>query len=90
MLFRGPDEDPLENLQRTVQRRIADAVIISQTTAHDPRLAYLKACGMDYVAFGRSSGIEDYPFVDFDFEIDGARGGAALRRATGTGGSRWR
>ena len=23
---------------------------------------------MDYVAFGRSAGIEDYPFVDFDFE----------------------
>ena len=68
VLFRGPDEDPLENLQRTVQRRIADAVIISQTVAADPRLAYLKACGMEYVTFGRSSGIEDYPFVDFDFE----------------------
>ena len=67
VLFRGPEEDPLENLQRTVQRRICDAVIISQTTARDPRLAYLKACGMDYVAFGRSSGIDDYPFVDFDF-----------------------
>ena len=68
VLFRGPDEDALENLQRTVQRRIADAVIISQTTANDPRLTYLKACGIDYVAFGRSSGIDDYPFVDFDFE----------------------
>jgi DNA-binding LacI/PurR family transcriptional regulator len=68
VLFRGPDEDALENLQRTVQRRIADAVIISETVAGDPRLAYLKACGMDYVAFGRASGIDDYPFVDFDFE----------------------
>ncbi len=68
VLFRGPDEDPLENLQRTVQRRIADAVIISQTTANDPRLTYLKACGLDYVAFGRSNGIDDFPFVDFDFE----------------------
>ena len=54
VLFRGPDEDPLENLQRIVQRRIADAVIISQTTANDPRLTYLKAAGVDYVAFGRS------------------------------------
>jgi DNA-binding LacI/PurR family transcriptional regulator len=68
VLFRGPEEDALDNLQRTVQRRIADAVILSQTTAADPRLAYLNACGMDYVAFGRASGIEDYPFVDFDFE----------------------
>jgi DNA-binding LacI/PurR family transcriptional regulator len=68
VLFRGPEEDPLENLQRTVQRRIADAVIVSETVARDPRIAYLKACGMDYVALGRSSGIEDYPFVDFDCE----------------------
>ncbi len=68
VLFRGPDEDPLENLQRIVQRRIADAVIISQTTAADPRLAYLKAAGVDYVAFGRSAGIDGYSFVDFDVE----------------------
>jgi DNA-binding LacI/PurR family transcriptional regulator len=68
LLFRGPDEDSLENLQRIVQRRIADAVIISQTTADDPRLAYLKAAGIDYVAFGRSAAVADYPFVDFDFE----------------------
>ena len=37
VLFRGPDEDPLENLQRIVQRRIADGVIISETI--DPRPA---------------------------------------------------
>ena len=68
LLFRGPDEDPLESLQRIVQRRIADAVIVSQTTADDPRLAYLNAAGIDYVAFGRSEGVPDCPFVDFDFE----------------------
>ena len=43
VLFRGPDEDPLENLQRIVQRRIADGVIISGTVGMDPRIAYLKA-----------------------------------------------
>lgn len=67
VLFRGPDEDPLENLQRIVQRRIADGVIISQTTARDPRLAYLQATGVEYVSFGRSAGVDGYPFVDFDF-----------------------
>jgi DNA-binding LacI/PurR family transcriptional regulator len=66
VLFRGPDEDPLENLQRIVQRRIADAVIISETTDRDPRLTYLQAAGIDYVTFGRCAGVEDYPFVDFD------------------------
>ena len=82
VLFRGPDEDPLENLQRIVQRRIADAVIISQTIAHDPRLAYLKAGGVDYVAFGRSAGLDDYPFVDFDFETMAAE---AFRLFVGDG-----
>lgn len=68
VLFRGPEESPLENLQRIVQRRIADSVIISQTTPQDPRIDYLKASGLDFVTFGRSTGLEDYPFVDFDFE----------------------
>ena len=68
VLFRGPEEDPLESLQRIVQRRIADGVIISETTARDPRLAYLQAAGVEYVAFGRSAGMENYPFVDFDVE----------------------
>lgn len=68
VLFRGPEEDPLESLQRVVQRRIADAVIISETTARDPRLAYLQAAGVEYVVFGRSAGMEDYPFVDLDIE----------------------
>ena len=68
VLFRGPDEDPLESLQRIVQRRIADSVIISETTTRDPRLAYLQTAGVEYVAFGRSAGMEDYPFVDFDVE----------------------
>ena len=68
LLFRGPEEDPLESLQRIVQRRIADSIVISETTARDPRLAYLQAAGVEYVAFGRSAGMEDYPFVDFDVE----------------------
>ncbi len=67
VLFRGPEEDPLENLQRIVQRRIADAVIVSQTVARDPRIAYLQAADVEYVAFGRSAGMDGYPFVDFDF-----------------------
>ena len=68
LLFRGPEEDPLESLQRIVQRRIADSVLISETVARDPRLAYLQAAGVDYVVFGRSEGMEGYPFVDFDVE----------------------
>jgi DNA-binding LacI/PurR family transcriptional regulator len=72
VILRGPDEDPLESLQRIVQRRIADAIIVSQTTAADPRIAYLSAAGIDYVAFGRSAGVPDCPYVDFDFDSAGA------------------
>jgi DNA-binding LacI/PurR family transcriptional regulator len=68
VLFRGPDEDPLQHLQKIVQRRMADSVVISQTIPGDPRIAFLKATGVEYVAFGRSAGIEGYSFVDFDFE----------------------
>ncbi len=68
VLFRGSDEDPLGNLQRIVQRRIADSIIVSQTTANDPRLAWMQAEGVEFVAFGRSAGLEGYPFVDFDVE----------------------
>lgn len=68
VMFRGPDEDPLRHLQGVVQRRIVDAVVISQTIPADPRIAFLKANGIDYVTFGRSAGIENFSFVDFDFE----------------------
>lgn len=72
VLFRGPDEDPLTNLKRFTQRRIADAVIVSATCPNDARLAYLQAAGIDFVALGRSSGLGDIPAVDFDFESIGA------------------
>ncbi len=68
VLFRGPDEDPLANLKRFTQRRIADAVIVSATCPNDPRLAYMQAAGIDFVALGRSLGLDDFPAVDFDFE----------------------
>lgn len=72
VLFRGNEEDPLANLQRIVQRRIADSVIVSQTLPSDPRLAWMQATGVEFVALGRSAGLADYPFVDFDFEAVGA------------------
>jgi DNA-binding LacI/PurR family transcriptional regulator len=68
VLFRGSEEDPLLNLQRIVQRRIADSIIVSQTMPNDPRIAWMKAEGVEFVAFGRAAGLDDYPSVDFDFE----------------------
>jgi DNA-binding LacI/PurR family transcriptional regulator len=53
---------------------------------------YLQAAGIDHVTFGRSTGLEDYPYVDFDvagmaaesarlFVRDGHRRIALARRA---------
>lgn len=82
VLFRGPDEDPLENLKRIVSRRIADGVIVTQTKAEDARLDFLETAGVDYVAFGRSAGMQDYAWVDFDFESVAAE---AVRLFVSTG-----
>lgn len=68
VLFRGPDEDPLSSLQRIVSRRIADAIILTQTRRHDPRIDYLNAAGMRFVAFGRSADCAGHAWVDFDYE----------------------
>jgi DNA-binding LacI/PurR family transcriptional regulator len=68
VLFRGPDEDQLDNLKRIVSRRIADGIVITQTSPDDPRIAYLAAADVKFVAFGRSAGCAGYAWVDFDFE----------------------
>lgn len=68
VLFRGPDEDPLEHLQSIAQRRIADAFIVTQTVARDPRIAFLSSAGVGFVTYGRSAGHDDVVSVDTDFE----------------------
>ena len=68
VLFRGAEEDPLANLQRIVQRRIADSLIVSQIGPNDPRLDWMLAELVEFVAFGRSAGLDGYPFVDNDVE----------------------
>ncbi len=72
VLFRGPDADPLEHLRRVATRRIADALILTQTVARDPRFAFLEAAGLRYMALGRSLGHEGPHCVDFDFETAAA------------------
>ncbi len=68
ILLRGPDEDPMANLQRIVSRRIADALIITRTVPFDPRLTYLSESGVSHVTLGRSDGHSGSHWVDFDYE----------------------
>ncbi|MBP7001418.1 LacI family DNA-binding transcriptional regulator [Amaricoccus sp.] len=81
VLFRGPEEDPLANLQRVVSRRIADAIILTQTRRHDPRIACLEATGTRFVCFGRSADPGSHPWVDFDFETAAAEAARAFAAA---------
>jgi DNA-binding LacI/PurR family transcriptional regulator len=73
VLFRGSEEDPLAHIQRIVQRRIADSLIVSQIMPRDPRLAWMLAEGVEFVAYGRSAGLEGYPYVDSDVETAAAQ-----------------
>jgi DNA-binding LacI/PurR family transcriptional regulator len=68
LLFRGPNEDPLENLKRTVSKRIADGLIITQSKRDEPRIAFLQQAKVPFTAFGRNASQEGYCWVDYDYE----------------------
>ena len=57
------------------------SLIVSQITPNDPRLAWMMAEGVEFVAYGRSAGLDGYAFVDNDVEA-AAKIGAALYGAT--------
>jgi DNA-binding LacI/PurR family transcriptional regulator len=61
-------EDADEYLRRTVSRGFVDGVIISNTRRVDPRIEFLAARQMPFVAFGRSTTDAGHPWVDLDFE----------------------
>jgi DNA-binding LacI/PurR family transcriptional regulator len=63
-----PRGDPLTRLRRIVRRRQVDALILPWTRAEDPRLDYLAATGIPFVALGRSLSGGAHPWIDLDFE----------------------
>lgn len=81
VLFRGQEEDPLENLRRIVSRRLADVVIINQTQPEDPRLDYLRAQGIEHVSVGRSGDSDRGDWVDFDHAAAAAEAARIFLRA---------
>jgi len=46
--------------------RRVDGIILADTRDDDPRIAYLAAEGLPFVAFGRTRSANAYPFVDLD------------------------
>lgn len=61
-------DDAYPYLQRFVARRAVDALVISGTQRVDPRIDFLQACGIPFVALGRSTSGKDYSWIDLDFE----------------------
>ena len=68
VLLSSADQDPNAYLRRVVERRLADAIIISDTQRIDPRIDYLMKRKVPFVAFGRSQSGGEYPWLDLDFE----------------------
>ncbi len=63
-------EEADRGLQRLVRGRRVDGIVICDIRQVDPRIAYLREIGLPFVAFGRTAGAQNYPFVD----VNGAAG----------------
>ncbi|WGF87969.1 substrate-binding domain-containing protein [Marinivivus vitaminiproducens] len=61
-------QDQDEYLRRAVERRLADGFIISDTQPIDPRIDFLLARRIPFVALGRSESGGTHAWVDLDFE----------------------
>lgn len=53
-------------LQQLARSRRVDGVLVGDILQNDPRIAYLQKRRFPFVAFGRTVGTHDYPFVDID------------------------
>jgi LacI family transcriptional regulator len=63
-----PGERELQAYQHNVQSHQVDGFIIVRTRRQDARIDYLRTTNYPFVAFGRTEGPLDYPFVDEDSE----------------------
>jgi len=61
-------QDPSEYVRRIVSRGFVDGLIISHTRRVDPRISFLSASGLPFVALGRSETDAGHSWIDVDFE----------------------
>ena len=65
----GPaDDNEIETLQRLVDGRRADAMIVLRMRRQDERVAFLAGRGIPFVTHGRTDGTIEHAFVDGDGE----------------------
>ena len=67
-----PGEEELVVYRKNVQGRRVDGFIIVRTRQQDARIQYLQQIGFPFVAFGRTRGKLDFPYVDED-SVEGMR-----------------
>ena len=63
-----PDDDPVESVQRLLQARSVDGLIITRMISADARVKLLLHQNIPFVAFGRTDLDIAYPCVDIDNE----------------------
>lgn len=64
--FSSEQDDPLGAVKHVVESRLADAIIIEQIEAEDPRVRYMLDQDFPFACFGRGRWIEDCPYFDYD------------------------
>jgi LacI family transcriptional regulator len=64
-----PGDQELSTYQNKVQTRRVDGFIIVRTRRQDARIEYLCQTGFPFVAFGRTEGSCDFPWVDEDSDL---------------------
>lgn len=65
---RSPGDEELMAYRQMVQGHRIDGLVIVRTRKQDERIDYLRSVEFPFVAFGRTEGELDYPFVDEDGE----------------------
>ncbi|HSF79834.1 MAG TPA: LacI family DNA-binding transcriptional regulator [Anaerolineales bacterium] len=63
---RAPGEAEMTAYRKNVQSRRVDGFIVVRTRRQDPRIEYLSDSDFPFIAFGRTGGDLDFPFVDED------------------------
>jgi DNA-binding LacI/PurR family transcriptional regulator len=68
VLLAEPENKDFSYLRRVADRGLVDGVIIADIQHHDPRIEYLLAKKLPFVAYGRSKTPGRYSWIDFDLE----------------------
>lgn len=71
VLAAAPPRDEMRIYDRMIGGRRVDAMIVAHTRVDDIRVDYLLRSQMPFVAYGRTSNAEGYPWFDFDNEAGG-------------------